>query len=207
MAIPIASVKVLAVICISSSVAFYSCSNSGGNGTTGGSAVSAWTISGTIDFGGAPTHDVKLAGFYIPNGGELGPDGVMVSNIINLGTTSNVSFPFTLNIDVTSQSPALGDVILLIFWQENLFNNDLFDYIDVSTSEWTTMATPASSCPVFEDAVVCKIDYFDFDDTANNIINGWNIHTAFAVGYKPITSMNNTFSGATITEMTSLLWE
>jgi hypothetical protein len=197
----------IAVICIASSVAFYSCSNSDGNGTTGGSAVSAWTISGTIDFGGALTHDVKLAGFYIPNGGELGPDGVVVSNIIDLGTTSNASFPFTLNIDVTSQSPSLGDVIVLIFWQENLFDNNVLDYIDVSTFEWTTMAIPVSGCPVFEDAVACKTDYFDFDDPANNIINGWNIHTAFAVGYNPITSTNNNFSGATIAEMTSLLWE
>ena len=197
----------IAVIFIYSGLAFYSCSNSTGDGTIGGSAVSAWTISGIVDFGGAPTYDVKLAGIYIPNGGELGPDGVIVSNIINLGTTSNASFPFTLNVNVTSQSPTFGDVILLILWQENLFNNDLFDYIDVSTHEWMTMAIPVSGCPVFEDAMACKIDYFDFDDPANNIINGWNIHTAFAVGYNPITSKNNDFSGATITEMTSLLWE
>ena len=74
----------IVLISVFSSAAFYSCSNSGGSGTTGGSAVSAWTISGTIDFGGAPTHDVKLAGFYIPSGGEFGPDGVMVSNVIDL---------------------------------------------------------------------------------------------------------------------------
>jgi hypothetical protein len=48
---------------------------------------------------------------------------------------------------------------------------------------------------------------FNFDDPANNIINGWNIHTAFAVGYKPNTSKNNNFSGASITEMTPVSWE
>jgi hypothetical protein len=192
---------------MSSSLAFYSCSNSSGNGTTGGSAVSTWTISGTIDFGGAPNYDVKLAGFNIPDGGELGPDGIMVSNIINLGTTSNASLPFTLNINVTSLSPSFGDIILLVFWQENLFDNDILDYIDATTWEWTAMAIPAIGCPVFEDAWFCEMNYFNFDDPANNIISGWNIHTAFAVSYTPITSTNNNFSGALITEMTPVWWE
>ena len=174
------------VVIVSAGVAFVSCSNS----STDGSGVTSWSIAGTIDYGGATLADVKLAAFYVPYGATFPAGSVMVSNVVNLGTVQDPAHPFTLNIDAGALSPALGDNIMLLVWQDSGSTADVYD-----TGEDWYMTFPVIGCPVFENAVACLIYYYDIEEPSLGIGKGWNILVSLA-GHKHITSSNNNFTGA-----------
>ena len=186
------TVKLWVIIIISfASVAFVSCSNS----STGGSAVTSWSIAGTIDYGGATLADVKLAAFYVPYSSTFPAGSVMVSNVVNLGTASNPAHPFTLNIDAGALSPALGDNIMLLVWQDSGSTADVYD----SGEDWY-MTFPITGCQVFENAVACLIYYYDIEEPSLGIGKGWNVSISIA-GFKLITSSNSNFTGAMIEDV------
>lgn len=172
------------------SIAFVSCSNSSTESSTGGSGVTMWSIAGTIDYGGATLADVKLAAFYIPYGATFPAGSALVSNVVNLGTASNPAHPFTLNVDANALSPALGDNIMLLMWQDSGATADVYD----SGEDWY-VTYPVTGCQVFENAMVCLIYYYDIEEPSLGIGKGWNILVSLA-GHKHITSSNNNFTGA-----------
>jgi hypothetical protein len=186
-----AAILWISVIIAFVSIVFISCSNS----STGGSAVVSWSISGTIDYGGATVGDVKLAAFYVPYGATFPAGSEMVSNVVNLGTAQNPALPFTLNIDAAPLSPALGDNIMLLVWQDTGSTADAYD----SGEDWY-MTFPDTGCQVFENAVACLIYYYDIEEPSLGIGKGWNISISLA-GFKLITNANNNFTGALVEDV------
>lgn len=180
----------ITVIIVSISIAFVSCSNSSTDSSAGGSGVTMWSIAGTIDYRGATLADVKLAAFYIPYGSTFPAGSALVSNVVNLGTASNPAHPFAVNIDAGALSPALGDNIMLLVWQDSGATADAYD----AGEDWY-VTFPVTGCPVFENAVVCLIYYYDIEEPSLGIGKGWNISVSIA-GHKHITSSNNNFTGA-----------
>jgi hypothetical protein len=183
------------VIIASASIAFVSCSNSSTDSSTGGSAVTSWSIAGTIDHGSATLADVKLAAFYVPYGATFPAGSALVSNVVNLGTASNPAHPFTLNIDAGAVSPALGDNVMLLVWQDSGSTADVYD-----SGEGWYITFPVTGCQVFENAVASLIYYYDFEEPSLGIGKGWNISISIA-GSKLITSSNNNFTGALIEDV------
>jgi hypothetical protein len=157
--------------------------------------VTSWSISGTIDYGGGASADVKFAAFYIPYGATFPAGSALVSNVANLGTAANPAFPFTLNIDAGALSPALGDTIMLLVWLDDGSTTDAYD-----AGETWYNTFPVTGCQVFENAPVCIIYYYDIEEPSLGIGKGWNISISIA-GHKLITSSNSTFTGALIEDV------
>jgi hypothetical protein len=156
--------------------------------------VNSWSIEGTIDFGGASVADVKLAAFFVPSGSTFPTGSVMVSNVVNLGTAVNPALSFALNFNAGGVSPSLGDLIMLMVWQDTGPTDDVYD-----TGETSSMTLPVDGCEVFENASFCLIYYYDIEEQSLGIGKGWNISKSLA-GFKLITSSNNDFTGALIEE-------
>jgi hypothetical protein len=182
-----------------------SCSNSS-NDPADTAPVTRWKISGTIDYDGAPTYSVKLAGFLLQGGGDFSENAVIVTNVVNLGTAVNAAFPFVLTFKLEDADYTFGDIITIVLWQESIDDNGLYDYVDKTTSEPMAMALTASGCAVFETAIHCDIYYFDYDDPDNNILEGWNIHNGPLVSFKPIEITTNSLSGALLDDPVPNPW-
>jgi hypothetical protein len=159
--------------------------------------VNSWSIEGTIAYGGATVADVKFAAFYVPSGSTFPGGSAMVSNVVNLGTTANSALPFTLNLNAGGVSPSLGDLIMLLVWQETGTTASVYD-----TGETWSMTLPVDGCQVFENASFCLIYYYDIEQLSLGIGKGWNISKSLA-GFKLITNSNKNFTGALIEDFYS----
>lgn len=141
-----------------------SCNNVGGTGYA-----EQWTLSGTITLSGTVTDDVKIAVFYLGQDFSIDDTKPLVSNVVNLGTSTGSALAFSLNIDVSGISYTDTDTVDVWVWEDANGNDDFDAGEDESDVE------PATGCPVFRSG---SFAYFSYNKSFALFPKGWIVWNA-----------------------------
>jgi hypothetical protein len=136
---------------------------------SGNNYVEQWTLSGTIELSGTVTDNVKIAVFFLGQDLSLDATKPLVSNVVDLGTTTGSAIPFSLDIDVSGIAYSETDQVDVWVW-EDTNGNDAFD-----TGEDESEVEPATGCPVFSSF---GFAYFTYNETFSLYPKGWIVWSA-----------------------------
>ena len=128
-----------------------------------------WMLSGTITLSGTVTDDVKIAVFFLGQDLSIDDTKPLVSNVVNLGTSTGSALAFSLNIDVRGISYSDTDTVDVWVW-EDANGNDDFD-----TGEDESDVEPAAGCPVFSSG---SFAYFSYNVSFAGFPKGWIVWNA-----------------------------
>jgi hypothetical protein len=136
---------------------------------TGDNYTEQWTLSGTITLSGTLANDVKMAVFYLGQDLSIDETKPLVSNVVNLGTTTASALPFSLDIDVSGIAYAETDTVDVWVWEDTNGNN-AYD-----AGEAESEVEPAAGCPVFN---LMGLAYFSYNASFPGIPRGWIVWNA-----------------------------
>jgi hypothetical protein len=128
-----------------------------------------WTLSGEITLNGTITHNVKIAVFYLGQDVIIDDTKPLVSNVVDLGTSTVSPIAFSLDIDVSAISYSEMDTVDVWVWEDANANDD-FD-----AGEKESDVEPAAGCPVFYSS---GFAYFSYNQSFVGIPKGWIVWNA-----------------------------
>lgn len=139
----------------------------------------SWSLSGTVKFAvdSTGTNKIKMAAYYTGSSSTtVTTSSTKVSNTVILGDVSSDAKDFSLNIDVSAQSPSDTYKIVLLIWEDEDDNGN-WNGTEEKDNLYPTQAT--GGCPCFgEYSKLNSCNYYYEADVDGNFLMeteyGWN---------------------------------
>ena len=179
------------------------------SGTAGcgpGEITRNWTFSGVVRITGTPAVNVKLAVFFDPDGPAIdyGDENYsIVSNIVNLGMTTDTDIPFSLNLNPPDFQSTMDVTSLYLMMWEDGNGNDKFDFLEEGRFAQSQAGDPAfNTADLSENTWRLDGGHWYYEPVVNfnnGAQTGWNqrygekfipVDTAATTGAKLVNSSN-----------------